>query len=100
MEKFVKFQTHDYMDMYPSDYVRTFIADDLGGIKLEAIKYAQHMNRNYSGGTTKFICVMDAQEAKSFIDGEITKEKENWAPDSQEWIDRITNLYNKCYGEA
>ena len=97
MEKFVKFQTHDYMDMYPCDYVRTFIADDLGSIKLEAIKYAQHMNQNYSGGTTKFIRVMDAQEAKSFIDGEIAKEKENWVSDSQEllwWYYKVHRYYD------
>jgi len=97
MEKFCEFKIHEYMDMYPEKWVRTFIAEDEEAIKKSAIRYAQDMNRNYSGGTTTFIKVMSKEEAKAHIDSLIAKEKKHWQDDSQEFIDNITKLFNKCY---
>lgn len=98
MEKFCLFKVHDYMDMYPRDHVRTFIADDEESIRKEAIRYAQHMNREYSGGTTKFIKVMSEDEAKKHIDKLIAEEMKEAHPD-HEFIEQVTTLYNKCYNE-
>ena len=98
MEKFCLFKVHDYMDMYPRDHVRTFIADDEESIRKEAIRYAQHMNREYSGGTTKFIKVMSKDEAKKHIDKLIAEEMREVHPD-HEFIEQVTVLYNKCYIE-
>lgn len=86
------------MDMYPRDHVRTFIADDEESIRKEAIRYAQHMNREYSGGTTKFIKVMSKDEAKKHIDKLIAEEMREAHPD-HEFIEQVTALYNKCYNE-
>ena len=97
MEKFVKFERHEYMDMYPEAHVRTFIADDMEGIVNEAKKWADYMNSNYSGGTCRFEKVMTTEEAKAHVDSLVDYEKKHWQDDSQEFIDKITNLYNKCY---
>lgn len=97
MEKFCEFRLHEYMDMYPTTHVRTFIADSLNEIEVRAKKYAQRMNGNYSGGTTTFIKVMNAEEARKHLDNIIADEKRHWQSDSQSWIDSMEELYSKCY---
>lgn len=99
MEKFVLFKIHEYMDMYPEKYVRTFIADDEDAIRKEAVKWAKHMDTNYSGGTTSFVCVMSAAEARAYAEGLIKEEMDNLRDDSGEFIDHVKRLYNKCYEE-
>lgn len=99
MEKFCEFQIHEYMDMYPEKYVRTFIADDEDAIRTEAIKWADYMKHNYSGGTTSFVCVMSAEEARAYAESLIKEEMDNPRDDSKEFTDHIKNLYNKCYKE-
>ena len=100
MERFVKFELHEYMDMYPTEEVRTWGGNDETQIKVEAESWARVMNQRYSGGTTRFVCIMSAEQAKDYVDRQIDKEKKNWQSDSQEFINHITNLYNKCYEEA
>ena len=97
MEKFCLFKVHEYMDMYPRDHVRTFIADDEEGIKKEASRFAQHMNQNYSGGTTTFIKVMDKDEAQTHVNKLADYEKNHPKPDSEEFMEGVRNLFNKCY---
>jgi len=99
MEKFCLFSIHEYMDMYPRDHVQTFIATDEETIKKEAIRFAQHMNQNYSGGTTKFIKVMTKEEAKAHVDKLVEDEKLHPQPDSDDFISEVTELFNKCYDE-
>jgi hypothetical protein len=81
MELFCKFKVHEYMDMYPRDHVRTFIAEDEEAIKKEAIRYAQHMNQNYSGGTTRFIKVMTKEEAEAHVKSICDYEDKHPQPD-------------------
>ena len=100
MERFVEFEIHEYMDMYPRTEVRTWKGDDEASIGQDAKSWATAMNQNYSGGTTRFVSVMTAEDAKNYLNEQIIKEKADWQEDSQEFIDKITNLYNKCYGEA
>ena len=97
MELFCKFEVHEYMDMYPRDHVRTFIAEDEEAIKKEAIRYAQHMNQNYSGGTTRFIKVMTKEEAEAHVKSICDYEDKHPQPDSEEFKQKMWNLFYKCY---
>lgn len=97
MELFCKFEVHEYMDMYPIDHVRTFIAEDEQAIKKEAIRYAQHMNQNYSGGTTRFIKVMTKEEAEAHVKSICDYEDKHPQPDSEEFKQEMWNLFYKCY---
>lgn len=56
MRKFVEFEIHEYMDMYPSSSFRAMEES-------EAQNFADHMNKNYSGGTTRFVRVLTKEEA-------------------------------------
>lgn len=98
MEKFVLFKVHEYMDMHPEDYVRTFIADDEDAIRTEAIKWANYMKHNYSGGTTTFVRLMGKDEAQRYIQRLIDREHRMPQDDSQEFIANIKSLFDKCYG--
>lgn len=99
MEKFCRFELHEYMDMYPQEKVVTFKGETEEEIASNAQKWASEMTKNYSGGPTRFIKVMSAEEAKVHIDKQIAYENNHWQDDSQEWIDKLNTLYNKCYGE-
>ncbi len=99
MEKFCRFELHEYMDMYPQEKVVTFKGETEEEIASNAQKWASDMTKNYSGGPTRFIRVMSAEEAKAHIDKQIAYENNHWQDDSQEWIDKLNTLYNKCYGE-
>lgn len=98
MEKFCLFTIHEYMDMYPEKYVRTFVADDESAIGTEARKWAKHMNENYSGGTTTFIKVMTRDEAKKYAQGLIDDELKHQRDDSEEFITHIMEVFDNCYG--
>ena len=97
MEKFVAIEYWDYMDMHPNTEVRTFIGDDEKSLKENVDDFVAHMKSHWCSGTTRLIGIMTAEEAKKYIDEQIAKEHQNWQDDSQEFIDRITNLYKKCY---
>lgn len=56
MRKFIEFEVHDYMDMYPNS---SYIAME----ESEAQNFADHMNKNYSGGTTRFVRALTKEEA-------------------------------------
>ena len=56
MRRFVEFEIHEYMDMYPSSSFRAMEES-------EAQNFADHMNKNYSGGTTRFVRVLTKEEA-------------------------------------
>ena len=99
MEKFCLFRVHEYMDMYPRDHVQTIIAEDEETIRKEAIRFAQHMNQNYSGGTTTFIKVMSKEEAQAHVDKLADYEKNHPQPDSEDFMNGIMKLFNKCYNE-
>ena len=87
------------MDEYPWKYVRSFVADDEESIRKEAFKYAQYMNRAYSGGTTTFIKVMNKEEAEAHIKEICEYEDQHPKEDSEAWKQEMWDLYNKCYNE-
>lgn len=64
MRKFIEFEVHDYMDMYPRS---SFIAME----ESEAQGYADYMNKNYSGGTTRLVRVLTKEEATQHVINEI-----------------------------
>lgn len=90
------FKVHDYMDMYPSDYVRTFKGGTLEDIIKVAKEYVKHMNANYSGGTTSFVKVMTKEEAETWIDKELAIAKRHNEP-YEDWLSNVTELLYKCY---
>ena len=100
MEKFCRFELHEYMDMYPQEKVVTFKGETEEEIASNAQKWASDMTKNYSGGPTRFIKVMTAEEAKVHIDKQIAYEHNHWQDDSKDWIEELNRLYNKCYGES
>lgn len=56
MRKFVEFEIHDYMDMYPRSSFRAMEES-------EAQNFADTMNQMYSGGTTRLKRVLTKEEA-------------------------------------
>ena len=56
IRKFIEFEVHDYMDMYPHS---SYIAME----ESEVQGFADYMNKNYSGGTTRFVRVLTKEEA-------------------------------------
>lgn len=56
MRKFVEFEVHEYMDMYPRSSFRAMEES-------EAQNFADHMNQNYSGGVTRLVRVLTKEEA-------------------------------------
>ena len=64
MKKFIEFEIHDYMDMYPR---KDFIAME----ESEIYNFVNHMNKMYSGGTTRFVHVLTKEEAIQHVLNEI-----------------------------
>ena len=99
MRKFVEFEIHDYMDMYPRSSYRAMEES-------EAQNFADHMNKNYSGGTTRFVRVLTKEEAIQHTLNEIrsvvkrpTVTTSDGSLDSVdvEFITNILKELEKCY---
>ena len=73
MKALVKFEIHEYMDMYPSEEVRLYEGSDLYDIVKKATDWADYMNRNYSGGTTTYKTVLTSSESISYLINEISE---------------------------
>lgn len=97
MEKFCLFSVHEYMDMHPHNEVRSFKGENEADIASNASMWAKEMTRNYSGGPTRFIKVMDSDEAKAHVEGLVKYEDEHPQDDSETFIQEMWNLYYKCY---
>ena len=98
MEKFVEISHHEYMDMYPSIEVITFIGDSIEDIENKAKDWCSKMNTIYSS-INRVNKVYTKEMAKAYVDKLIAIEKTHPQEDSEEFINKITNLYNKCYEE-
>lgn len=91
--------------MYPTTAVYAFSSTE------EAKDFANHMNQNYSGGTTRLIGEMDPFAAERYVRKEITKllldyDKYKRSPNcinhiSDEefisYIKKAVGLLNECY---
>ena len=64
MVKFIEFEIHDYMDMYPRSSFRAMEESKAQG-------FADYMNKNYSGGTTRLVRVLTKEEATQHVITEI-----------------------------
>lgn len=64
MRKFIELEVHDYMDMYPYSTYRAMEES-------EAQNFADYMNKNYSGGTTRLKRVLTKEEATQHVLKEI-----------------------------
>ena len=99
MVKFIEFEVHDYMDMYPRSSFRAMEESEAQG-------FADYMNKNYSGGTTKLVRVLTKEEATQYvlkeIKGVINKPTITHSDGSLDSVDVkfISNLLEeleKCY---
>ena len=99
MRKFVEFEVHDYMDMYPRSSFRAMEESEARG-------YADYMNKNYSGGTTRLVRVLTKEEALQHTLNEIkdvmkrpTVTTSDASLDSVdvEFITRLLEELEKCY---
>ena len=99
MRKFVEFEIHDYMDMYPRSSFRAMEESEAQG-------YADYMNKNYSGGTTRLVRVLTKEEAAQHVLKEIKsviKRPTVTNPDGSldsvdvEFITRLLEELEKCY---
>lgn len=91
--KFFKIEKWDYMDEYPTTQVITFDNES------KAKEYADYMNSNYSGGTTKLLGEMDSVEAANYIRHLYNQERSNPQSDSHDFLLNATQQYKKCYGK-
>ena len=99
MRKFIEFEIHEYMDMYPSSSFRAMEES-------EAQNFADHMNKNYSGGTTRLVRVLTKEEAAQHVLKEIksvikrpTITRSDGSLDSVdvEFITTLLEELEKCY---
>lgn len=97
MKKFVEIEYWDYMDAEPRTEVRVFEGSDASNLESNVNEFVKHMQKMWCSDTTKLIGIMDADKASKWVDKMIATEGLNWQEDSQEYIDKITNLYKKCY---
>ena len=96
MKRFVMFLIHEYMDEFPEKHIRMMEGESEDSIRETAVAFAEHMNRNYSGGTTTYIGLMTAQEAKSHIESLIDDPKYGRCSDEEEV--KFWEMYEECYG--
>lgn len=97
MELFCKFSVQSPMDMYPTNHVRTFIADSEDSIREAAIKWADQMNHMPCSEHTTFVKVMNKEEAEAHVKSVCDYEDKHPQPDSEEWKQEVWNLFYKCY---
>lgn len=98
--KFYQFECHDYMDLHPTIQVNVFENEE------KAKEFASHMNRSYSGGTTRYVKEMTAQEAAEFLANEFKAAllDRKWPDeDAKEEALRVASEKNvdfflECYG--
>lgn len=99
IKRFCLFELHEYMDMYPTKEVRMHEGKDREAIQIKCVAFMRHMNKVYSGGKTKFIKIMSAEEAQKYVQDTINEEKRLY-PGDMEYINRAVNMYNEAYPEA
>lgn len=97
MKRFVQIESWYYMDLHPSVDTQVFSGENEEEISSNAHKFVEDIKSTWCSGTTKFLGILNKDEAKKFIDEQIAKEKSNWQEDSQEFIDKITKTYQECY---
>lgn len=99
IKRFCLFELHEYMDMYPTKKVRMYEGKDEADIARQAREFAKYMTEEYSGGPTRYIRIMSAEEAQKNVQDNINREKKLY-PGDMEYINRAVNMYNEAYPEA
>lgn len=99
MRKFIEFEIHEYMDMYPHSSFRAMEES-------EAQNFADRMNKNYSGGTTRLVRVLTKEEAVKHTLKEIKDVLKNPTVTTRdgsldsidvEFINTLLEELDKCY---
>ena len=97
MQKFCEFSLHEWMDEFPQKKVHVFMGDTLESIETKCKVFAADLSRNYSGGPTKFIKIMNAEEAKAFVEEKCAYEDAHPQEDSEEFKTNLKKLWSECY---
>ena len=97
MKKFVEFSLYEYMDEYPTQQVRLMEGENLKAIENTSKKYAEDITKMYSGGPTSFVKVWTKEEAKDWINKNITEIGENPSSEDKEWINTVEEAFYSCY---
>ena len=97
MKRFVKIEYHDNMDLHPTIEVRVFEGDNKDNLEKNVNAFVSHMKNNWCSGTTRLIGILEWSEALTWIELQIAKEHANWQEDSEEFINKICNLFKECY---
>lgn len=99
MRKFIEFEVHDYLDTHPRSSFRAMEES-------EAQNFADYMNKNYSGGTTKLVRILTKEEAAQHVLKEIKsviKKPTVTNPDGSlhsidvKFIATLLEEFEKCY---
>jgi hypothetical protein len=97
MKKFIEFEVHEYMDMYPTTRMESMEEND-------AQEFVNHMNANYSGGTTSLKKVLTKEEALSYVVNTIgdviehpTVSGDNLDKVDVDFIKNLIKEFNTCY---
>lgn len=99
IKRFCLYELHEYMDLHPTKEVRMQEGKDREALREICVRFSRHMNRVYSGGTTKFIKIMSAEEAQKYVQDTIDEEKQRY-PGDMEYINKAISMYNEAYPEA
>lgn len=99
MQRFVKIEYHDYMDLHPNVEVRVFKGENQEDLEKNVNEYVAHMKSHWCSGTTRLIGIMDESEALKHIEEQIAKEHSNWQDDSEEFINNICTCFKECYNK-
>jgi len=97
MELFCKFSVQSPMDMYPTNHVRTFIADSEDNIRKAAIKWADQMNHMPCSEHTTFVKIMNKEEAEAHIKDVIAYEDAHPQEDSEDFKKEMLDILHRCY---
>ena len=97
MKRFVEIEYHDYMDLMPRTEVRVFEGIDEEILEKNVNDFVNHMKEHWCSGTTRLIGIMEQWSALSWIEQQIAKEHADWQEDSEEFINKICNLFKECY---
>ena len=99
MKRFVEIEYHDYMDLKPDTEVRVFEGTDEESLEKSVNDFVSHMKSHWCSGTIRLMGIMEEYDAIMWVGQQIAKESTNWQNDSQEFIDKICNLFEECYGK-
>lgn len=91
MKRFIEFNVHYYMDMYPFKEVRIMDTENIN----EYLEQA----KQWSSGVVSLSKVFSIEDARKYVNQKIDEEKTNWQEDSEEIIGKMMAAFKEAYNE-